>query len=43
MTLNRILTTLVQLMLAGGAIVCVGYMWKDIKEDIAEIKNDLRK
>ena len=41
--MNRILTTIVQLVLAGGAIVCVSMMWQDIKKDIKEIKNDLRK
>lgn len=41
--MNRILTTIVQLFLAGGAIVCIGYMWQNLKEDLAEIKNDLRK
>jgi len=38
---NRLLTTLVQLMLAGGAIVCIGMMWQDLKQDLKEIKNDL--
>jgi hypothetical protein len=33
----------VQLIIAGGAIVCVAMMWQDIKQDIKEIKNDLRK
>jgi len=41
--MNRILTTLVQLMLVGGAIVCFRLMWQDLKNDLAEIKNDLRK
>jgi hypothetical protein len=41
--MNRIITTLVQLIIAGGAIVCVAMMWQDIKQDIKEIKNDLRK
>lgn len=43
MTLNRILTTLVQLMLVGGATVCVRMMWQDIKTDLQEIKNDLKR
>jgi hypothetical protein len=41
--MNRVLTTIVQLLIAGGAIVCVAMMWQDIKQDIKEIKNDLRK
>jgi len=41
--MNRILTTLVQLVLAGGAIVCLRLMWQDLKNDLIEIKNDLRK
>jgi len=41
--MNRILTTLVQLVIVGGAIVCIGYMWQNLKEDLAEIKNDLRR
>jgi hypothetical protein len=41
--MNRIITTIVQLIIAGGAIVCVAMMWQDIKQDIKEIKNDLRK
>ena len=39
--MNRILTTLVQLFIAGGAIVCLRLMWADLKNDIAEMKNDL--
>ena len=41
--MNRILTTLVQLMLFGGALVCLRMMWADLKNDLIEIKNDLRK
>lgn len=41
--MNRILTTLVQLMLAGGAIVLGRMMWQELKHDWQEIKNDLRK
>jgi hypothetical protein len=41
--MNRMLTTIVQLFLVGGAIVCVAMMWQDIKQDIKEIKNDLQK
>ena len=41
--MNRILTTLIQLMIAGGALVCLRLMWSDLKDDLAEIKKDLRK
>jgi len=41
--MNRILTTLVQLMLVGGAFVVMRLMWQDLKHDMQEIKNDLRK
>jgi hypothetical protein len=41
--MNRILTALVQLMLVGGALVCFRSMVADLKHDIAEMKNDLRK
>jgi hypothetical protein len=41
--MNRILTTLVQLMIFGGVLVCLRLMWADLKHDIVEIKNDLRK
>ena len=41
--MNRVLTTIVQLFLVGGAVVCVAMMWQDIKQDIKEIKNDLRR
>ena len=41
--MNRIITTLVQLMLVGGAFACMRLMWQDLKHDIAEMKNDLRK
>jgi len=41
MSANRILTTLVQLALVGGAFACMRLMWHDLKQDIAEIKNDL--
>jgi hypothetical protein len=39
--MNRALTTIVQLILAGGALVCVSMMWRDVKQDLQEIKNDL--
>ena len=41
--MNRIITTLVQLMLVGGAIVLGRMMWQELKEDMKEMKNDLRK
>jgi hypothetical protein len=41
--MSRLITTIVQLFLAGGAIVCIAMMWQDIKQDIKEIKNDLRR
>jgi hypothetical protein len=41
--MSRVLTTIVQLFLVGGATVCVAMMWQDIKQDIREIKNDLQK
>ena len=41
--MNRILTTLVQLFLVVGAFTCFRLMWQDLKADLAEIKNDLRK
>lgn len=41
--MNRILTTLVQLMLVAGAFVCIRLMWNDLKADLVEIKNDLSK
>lgn len=41
--MNRILTTLVQLMLVGGSIVLGRMMWQELKHDLKEIKNDLRK
>ena len=43
MTLSRILTTLVQLVLAGGAIVLGRMMWEDVKQDAKDTYNDLRK
>jgi len=39
--MNRVLTTIVQLMLAGGAIILIRMMWHDLKNDLQEIKNDL--
>jgi hypothetical protein len=39
--MSRVLTTIVQLMLVGGAIIMLRMMWQDLKEDLQEIKNDL--
>ena len=41
--MNRIITTLVQLMLVGGSIVLGRMMWQELKYDMQEMKNDLRK
>lgn len=41
--MNRILTTIVQLMLAGGVFILFRMMIPMLKEDWQEIKNDLRK
>jgi hypothetical protein len=41
--MNRIITTLLQLIIVGGALVCLRLMWSDLKADLIEIKNDLRK
>jgi hypothetical protein len=41
--MNRILTTLVQLMLLGSVIVLVRMMLPMLKEDWQEIKNDFQK
>lgn len=41
--MNRVLTTVVQLILAGGAFACLRLMWQDLKHDMKEIKNELRK
>jgi hypothetical protein len=30
-------------MLAGGAIILLRMLWQDLKNDLIEIKNDLRK
>jgi hypothetical protein len=39
--MSRVLTTIVQLMLAGGTIILLRMMWQDLKYDLQEIKNDL--
>jgi hypothetical protein len=40
---NRLLTTLVQLFLAGSVLILFKMMLPMLKEDWQEIKNDLRK
>jgi hypothetical protein len=39
--MSRILTTIVQLLLVGGAIILGRMMWQELKYDIQEIKSDL--
>jgi len=41
--MNRLLTTIVQLFLAGSVIILFRMMLPMLKEDWQEIKNDLRK
>ena len=41
--MNRILTTLVQLFLAGSVFILFRMMLPMLKEDWEEIKNDLQK
>lgn len=41
--MNRIITTLVQIMLVGGAIILTRMMWHELKEDVKETVKDLRK
>ena len=41
--MNRIITTIVQLFLAGGAIILGRMMWQELKQDIKETVKDLRK
>jgi hypothetical protein len=41
--MNRIITTLVQIMLAGGAIILGRMMWQELKQDVKETVKDLRK
>jgi hypothetical protein len=40
---NRLLTTLVQLFLAGSVFILFKMMLPMLKEDLQEIKNDLQK
>jgi hypothetical protein len=41
--MNRLLTTIVQLFLAGSVIILFRMMLPMLKEDWQEIKNDLRR
>jgi len=41
--MNRLLTTIVQLFLAGSVLILFKMMLPMLKEDWQEIKNDLRK
>ena len=41
--MSRLLTTIVQLFLAGSVFVLFKMMLPMLKEDLQEIKNDLRK
>jgi hypothetical protein len=41
--MNRILTTIVQLFLAGSVLILFKMMLPMLKEDWQEIKNDLQK
>jgi hypothetical protein len=41
--MSRFITTLVQIVLFLGVISCFRLMWQDLKTDLQEIKNDLRK
>lgn len=37
--MNRLITTIVQLMLVAGAFACLRLMWADLKHDIQDMKN----
>ena len=41
--MSRVLTTIVQVILFLGVLACFRLMWQDLKADLVEIKNDLRK
>lgn len=41
--MSRIITTVVQVILFLGVLSCFRLMWQDLKADLQEIKNDLRK
>ena len=40
--MNRIITTLVQLMLVGGSIILGRMVWLELKQDMKDTFNDLR-
>lgn len=41
--MSRVITTIVQVILFLGVLACFRLMWQDLKADLVEIKNDLRK
>jgi hypothetical protein len=41
--MSRFITTVVQVILFLGVLSCFRLMWQDLKADLQEIKNDLRK
>ena len=41
--MNRLLTTAVQLVLVGGALVMGRMMWADLKQDVTDTIKDFRK
>jgi hypothetical protein len=41
--MTRFITTVVQIILFLGVLSCFRLMWQDLKTDLQEIKNDLRK
>jgi hypothetical protein len=41
--MTRFITTVVQIILFLGLLTCLSLMWQDLKTDLQEIKNDLRK
>jgi hypothetical protein len=41
--MSRFITIIVQVILFLGVLACFRLMWQDLKADLAEIKNDLRK
>lgn len=43
MTMNRLITSLIQLVMLGGVIVCVRLMWHDLKNDFKEMIRDFKK
>lgn len=41
--MTRIITTALQVIMFLGVLACMRLMWHDLKEDLQEMKNDLRK